>query len=243
MKRNVKANCQSSMLLAVIFLLSKCSSFYIQNTIPMIHRGVYVSPSPTFNNFNRFRVANLKESSTRIADADVIRDSHNDPKPVESTSTIYDPDTLQRPKTLPLLQSFALFCRYALTYWREKKEERKRAKELRQTGKSIRSIRKVLEDKASKWKMLKQFYTSGKNLFNLVGYDAALLIPAGCFLVFGAVFESIRPHYWSKCISYVVSAEPRRSKVVNALVGLSISNFFGALFTGLRGAMFWIAGT
>ena len=103
MKPNVKVNCQSSMLLAVTFLLSKCSSFYIQNTIPMIHRGVYVSPSPTFN--------------------------------------------------------------------------------------------------------------------------------------------SIRPHYWSKCISYVVSAEPRRSKVVNALVGLSISNFFGALFTGLRGAMFWISGT
>jgi hypothetical protein len=34
-----------------------------------------------------------------------------------------------------------------------------------------------------------------------------------------------------------------RSKVVNALFCLSISYLFGALFTGLRGAMFWISGT
>lgn len=245
MKRTAMSLCPSvRLLLVVCFLLSRCSSLYVNKAIPIIHHDVEFLPSHTSKIFQRTRAPKrLKKSSIYVTNADAAVRKHSDLLSVESASTLYDPELSQRPKTLPLLQSFALFCRYALKYWREKKEERLTAKELRRARKSAGWIRKILDRQTSTWTTLQQFHASAKNLFNLVGYDAALLLPAGCFLVLGAVFESIRPHYWSKCISYVVSGEPHRSKVMNALVGLSVSNFLAALFTGLRGAMFWIAGT
>jgi hypothetical protein len=245
MKRAVMFLCPSvRLLLSVCFLLSRCSSFYVKKSIPLSHREVEFFPSHALKSFQRTRAPKcLTQTSIHVAGSDASGRKHSDPLSIESTSTLYDPEVSQRPKTLPLLQSFALFCRYALKYWTEKNEEKITAKELRRAQKSTGGIRKFLDSKSNNWNTLKQFYTSAKNLFKLVGYDAALLLPAGCFLVLGAVFESIRPHYWSKCISYVVSGEPHRSTVMNALVGLSVSNFLAALFTGLRGAMFWIAGT
>jgi hypothetical protein len=245
MKRTVMILSPSvRLLLSVCFLISRCSSLYVKKSIPLIHRDVEFLPSHALSSFQRTRPPkSLKQSSIHVAGSSASGTKHSYPISVESTSTLYDPEVSQRPKTLPLLQSFALFCRYALKYWAEKNEERLTVKELRRARKSTGGLGNFLDSKSNNWNTVKQFYTSAKNLFKLVGYDAALLLPAGCFLVLGAVFESIRPHYWSKCISYVVSGEPHRSTVMNALVGLSVSNFLAALFTGLRGAMFWIAGT
>ncbi len=58
----------------------------------------------------------------------------------------------------------------------------------------------------------------------------------------GAFMSSVIPYYYSSCISCIASGEPNRSKLLWAIGGLGLSSFLEAVFTGLRGALFWIAG-
>ena len=83
---------------------------------------------------------------------------------------------------------------------------------------------------------------SRKSLIQLVGYDSSLLVPAFTFLTLGALMSSIIPHYYSACISYVVVGEANRDKLLWALGGLGTFHVLEAIFTGCRGALFWIAG-
>jgi hypothetical protein len=41
----------------------------------------------------------------------------------------------------------------------------------------------------------------------------------------------------------VASGDPNRAKLIWAIGGLGLSHVAEALFTGFRGALFWIAGT
>lgn len=54
---------------------------------------------------------------------------------------------------------------------------------------------------------------------------------------------SIIPLYYAKCIQIVATLDPNPTRVMQALAGLAISSTLGALFTGLRGSLFWIAGS
>lgn len=83
---------------------------------------------------------------------------------------------------------------------------------------------------------------SKQRLVGLVGYDSSLLFPAFSYLVVGALFKSIIPHFYSACISCVSVGEKNRGKLLLALGGLGLTSVLEALFTGLRGALFWIAG-
>jgi hypothetical protein len=83
---------------------------------------------------------------------------------------------------------------------------------------------------------------SRKSLIRLVGYDSSLLVPAFGYLVMGAFMASVIPYYYSSCISCVAAGEANRDKLLWALGGLGISHVLEAVFTGLRGALFWIAG-
>jgi hypothetical protein len=90
---------------------------------------------------------------------------------------------------------------------------------------------------------LRKLAASRKNLTRLVGYDSSLLVPAFSYLILGALMSSVVPHFYSACISCVAAGEPNRSKLMWALIGLGSSQVAEALFTGFRGALFWIAGT
>lgn len=85
---------------------------------------------------------------------------------------------------------------------------------------------------------------SRKSLIKLVGYDSSLLVPSFGFLLLGALMTSIIPHYYSQCVTCLAAAESTsRETVVKSLFGLAVVNVLAALFTGMRGALFWIAGS
>mmetsp|Transcript_22283 Transcript_22283/g.31922 ORF Transcript_22283/g.31922 Transcript_22283/m.31922 type:complete len:772 (-) Transcript_22283:233-2548(-) len=226
------------MLLIVFLLLSTRPSLCFQQSVSILPQNGALSSSPCSNS-RRQLLLYSSIGGTPFADKELVA-KENDIAGDDST-TVYNSDVFQSPKTLPLLQSFAHFMRYTMKYWKDKKEVQKKVKKLQRN--SIFSKEKVDIVSLSIWKRLVHLQKMAKHLFSLVGYDSSLLIPSGCFLLLGAIFESIKPHYWSTCINYVVSGESRRDIVMQALIGLSISSFLGALFTGLRGALFWIAGT
>ena len=89
---------------------------------------------------------------------------------------------------------------------------------------------------------IRKLNESKQKLVGLVGYDSSLLLPAFSYLIMGALCNSIIPHFYSSCISCVTAGEANRRKLMLALGGLGLSSVLEALFTGLRGALFWIAG-
>jgi hypothetical protein len=82
-----------------------------------------------------------------------------------------------------------------------------------------------------------------KNLVSLAGYNSSIVIPSFAYLFMGALLTSIVPLYEAKCIQLVATLHPSRQKVVEALVGLVAYSTLASLFTGLRGSLFWLAGT
>jgi ABC-type multidrug transport system fused ATPase/permease subunit len=90
---------------------------------------------------------------------------------------------------------------------------------------------------------IRKLNESKQKLVGFGGYDSALLFPAFSYLIVGALFKSIIPHFYSACISCVAAGEANKGKLMLALGGLGLSSVLEALFTGLRGALFWIAGS
>jgi len=100
------------------------------------------------------------------------------------------------------------------------------------------------ETKVSFTKTLARLNESRRKLIKLVGYDASLLAPSFGFLLLGALMTSIIPHYYSQCLTCLAAAETTsREKVLCCVVGLAVAHVLAALFTGMRGALFWIAGS
>ena len=89
---------------------------------------------------------------------------------------------------------------------------------------------------------LRKLNESRRKLIQLVGYDSSLLFPAFSFLILGAFMSSVIPHFYSSCIAAVAAGESNRDKLLFALGGLGLSHVLEALFTGFRGALFWVAG-
>lgn len=83
-----------------------------------------------------------------------------------------------------------------------------------------------------------------KDMTALVGYDAALLVPCFGFAGLAAIMNSIIPHFYGLCINCLANAATTsQHDVVKAITGLAVVSFLCALFTGVRGALFWLAGT
>lgn len=106
-----------------------------------------------------------------------------------------------------------------------------------------KTLKLEVEEKVGKREGFRRLNESRKSLIRLVGYDSSLLVPAFGYLILGAFMSSIIPHYYSACISCVAAGEPDKKLLLRALMGLGVSHVFEALFTGFRGALFWIAGT
>jgi hypothetical protein len=161
------------------------------------------------------------------------------------------------PRVMSIRRSVLTFCQYIVEQNKESKKKRheklNRLKKLRKTSRRTKQNMlqwEIEEDnidvapsKASTIReKLRTLNMARANLIQLVGFDAKLVVPSFSFLFVGALFQSISPHYWSKCITCVVSLDPSRRKLFDAMIGLAISSGLGAIFTSLRGAMFWIAG-
>ena len=170
------------------------------------------------------------------------------------------PDDDFQPRTMKVLESFSFFARFTAKTILEKRAQRSQGtskrRRLRRRLKQMILRRKDeasnVNDSAVKTKTtddnygirgsIRKLNESRKNLTSLVGYDSSLLLPAFSYLILGALMSSIVPHFYSACISCVVGGEPNQAKLLWAIGGLGLSHMAEALFTGFRGALFWIAG-
>ena len=168
-----------------------------------------------------------------------------------------------QPRTMKVLESFAFFVRFSAQTILEKRALRRQGRSnrrrLRHRLKQLVFRRKYKHAVTDEDDMMahteeadenlgirgsiRKLGESRKNLTRLVGYDSSLLLPAFSYLILGAFTSSIVPHFYSACISCVASGDPNRAKLIWAIGGLGLSHVAEALFTGFRGALFWIAGT
>jgi len=173
------------------------------------------------------------------------------------------PDDDFQPRTMKVLESFAFFVRFSAQTILEKRAQRSQGRSnrrrLRHRLKQLIFLRKykhsvtdvddaveIIEKSDENLgirESIRKLNESRKNLTRLVGYDSSLLLPAFSYLILGAFTSSIVPHFYSACISCVASQDHNRAKLMWAIGGLGLSHVAEALFTGFRGALFWIAGT
>jgi ABC-type bacteriocin/lantibiotic exporter with double-glycine peptidase domain len=78
-------------------------------------------------------------------------------------------------------------------------------------------------------------------LANLVRKDWPLLGAASAALAAAALADVAVPHYSSGALTAVVAKDQARVRA--QLWGLSIASLASAAFTGIRGGLFWLAGT
>lgn len=137
------------------------------------------------------------------------------------------------PKTSTLTKSVVCYAQFIV---RRMVENRQKA------SRRWKFFGKKKEDSLSLRDRFRLINDQRRNLSKLAGYDAPMIVPSFTFLILGALMLSVIPKYYSDCIQCVVSNEVSRSRVVRALVGLTVSSTLAAIFTGLRGSLFWIAG-
>lgn len=158
-----------------------------------------------------------------------------------------------QPRTMKVSESMTFFARFVVQSIIEKRAQRRTGRGRQRLHNRLKRLlffrrpreEQVAEDGAEKTgirQSLHKLNASRKNLIRLVGYDSTLLVPAFSYLIMGALMTSLIPHYYSACISCVAGGEPNKAKLLWALGGLGLSHVLEALFTGFRGALFWIAG-
>lgn len=144
----------------------------------------------------------------------------------------YDPNGIV-PQTNSITGSMAFFVQFAIKTMATNKLKKKNAPKKRQRG----ARRQYFRENMAK------LNEQRKNLVALAGYNAHIVVPSFSFLFLGALMTSVVPLYEAKCIQLVATLHPSKAKVVEALVGLVVSNLLASMFTGLRGSLFWLAGS
>lgn len=165
------------------------------------------------------------------------------------------------PKQMTLTESMVFFARYVFKLSKETTVKRELMGKRRTISrlwsahasiedfntKDIEVLKKEVEQEILEKKPLKDtmanLNNARKELIHLVGYDAKLLVPCFGFAIMAAFMNSIIPHYYSMCVNCLANAlSTSRQDLIKAMTGLAVSSTLCALFTGLRGALFWLAG-
>lgn len=165
----------------------------------------------------------------------------------------YDPNEIH-PKTKTLTGSIAFFTTFCLRMMHTNRRRKKLLLQVQtkltqsQQKAAAENKNKALMAKQKKkvpaWiKRLRKLNEQRQNLVLLADYTASIVAPSFFFLTLGALMTSIIPHYYSMCIQLVATLDGTTSKVWEALIGLTVASTLGALFTGMRGSLFWIAGS
>jgi hypothetical protein len=137
----------------------------------------------------------------------------------------YDVANNIEPKTKPLMQSMAFYALFVVEHFAKIRQNKVRER--------IKGRRRAM------WRTLNE---QRKNIMSLAGYTSHIVAPSFLFLFLGALMTSVVPSYYSKCIHCVSTLSATRSQLSEAILGLGISSILAALFTGLRGSLFWIGG-
>ena len=153
----------------------------------------------------------------------------------------YNPNEIH-PRTKSVPQSIAHFCRFVVTAFYENRRQ-KRFRSLRH-----RLVRKrAAADGSSttpRWlRSLRRLNEQRQNVVELADYTARIVAPSFLSLILGALMVSVIPHYYAQCIQLVATLDADFAQIVTGLTGLVVSSTLAALFTGLRGSLFWIAGS
>lgn len=90
---------------------------------------------------------------------------------------------------------------------------------------------------------MKRWNQQRKYLVQLANYKSHIVIPSFSALTIGALMVSMIPHYEARCIQMVATLHKSQSEVIYAILGLVVTSTLAAIFTGVRGALFWIAGS
>lgn len=141
----------------------------------------------------------------------------------------YDPYIVANtihPETKPLPESIAFYAKFVVKHFSKLRLDRK-------TRERVKGKRRAM------WKKLDE---QRKNIMTLAGYTSHIVFPSFLFLFLGAFMTSVVPSYYSKCIQCVSTLTASRAQLVEAVVGLGVTSTLAALFTGLRGSLFWIGG-
>ena len=250
------ATCHNQIIDALVTPSAR-NMYYRGHTVPLLLE--YSRESELFlhqrrHNQHATALRSVTEAATNGANRDISTEEVDD-----------DDDELPHddfePRTMKVFESFAFFARFTVQSILEKRamksQDGTNRRRLRQRLKqlifrrkkehnvieTIKATKKQPDEKTGIRGSLSGLNESRKNLTRLVGYDSSLLLPAFTYLVLGALCSSIVPHYYSACISCVAAGEPNRAKLIWAIGGLGLSHVAEALFTGFRGALFWIAGT
>jgi hypothetical protein len=143
-----------------------------------------------------------------------------------TNNSSYDPFATANkiePQTKPLTESMSFYAQYIINYFFKTPK----------LGKKIRGQRRAM------WKKLNQ---QRKNVMTLAGYTTSIVAPSFGFLFLGALMSSIVPSYWGKCIQCVATLSATKEQLLEAIIGLGVTSTLAALFTGIRGSLFWIGG-
>jgi len=153
----------------------------------------------------------------------------------------YSPNEIH-PKTKSVPASISHFCHFVVTafYGNNRK---KRFRKLRYQVTRQRERAAGLKYKPRWIQSLARLNEQRRNVVELADYTARIVAPSFVSLVLGALMVSVIPHYYAQCIQLVATVDADFGKVVAGLSGLVISSTLAALFTGLRGSLFWIAGS
>ena len=154
----------------------------------------------------------------------------------------YNPNEIH-PRTKSVPQSVAHFCRFVVTAFYENRRQ-KRFRTLRH--RVVRKRERAAADGSytPRWlRALRRLNEQRRNVVELADYTARIVAPSFLSLILGALMVSVIPHYYAQCIQLVATLDADFGQIVTGLTGLVVSSTLAALFTGLRGSLFWIAGS
>jgi hypothetical protein len=154
----------------------------------------------------------------------------------------YDPFAIANgiePETQRIPESFRFYVQFVVQRWHKIRHDNK----LQRLQGTIRSIR--LEQQKRRKAMWSKLNEQRKNIVTLAGYNSNIVLPSFTFAFLGALMASITPLWYSKCVHCVstLTVDGSPSGIWMAVLGLGITSTLEALFTGLRGSLFWIGGT